>query len=55
VYDGEAQIAAHDGLDLSPAAWTMYRFNVPGRPEINWGVGISIGVRFNGQSDLTVS
>ena len=51
VYDGENKIASHDGLDLSPAAWTMNRFAVPGKPEIKWGVGISIGVRFNGTTD----
>ena len=51
IYDGETKIASHDGLDLSPSAWNMHRFAVPGKPDIKWGVGISIGVRFNGTTD----
>jgi len=51
VYDGEKKIASHDGLDLSPAEWSWPRFGVPGHPDILWGVGISIGVRFNGTTD----
>jgi len=51
VYDGEKKIASHDGLDLSPSDWNWPRFDVPGHPEILWGVGISIGVRFNGTTD----
>jgi hypothetical protein len=51
VFDGEKRIAAHDGLSLAPANWTMHRFGVPNRPEILWGVGVTLGVRFNGSTD----
>jgi hypothetical protein len=46
VYDGERKIAAHDGLMESPTEWQVMRFEVPGTPEIQWGVGISIAVQF---------
>lgn len=51
VYDGEKKIASHDGLNLSPSNWTMHRFDVPGHPEVLWGIGISIGVKFSGAND----
>jgi len=44
VYDGEGRIAEHNNLNLHPADWDVERFQVPGRPEIQWGVGISINV-----------
>jgi hypothetical protein len=46
IYDGESRIAAHDNLRVSPRAWSLQRFDVPNDPEIRWGLGISIGVRF---------
>ena len=48
IYDGENRIASHDGLRLSPRDWSFQRFDVPVHPEILWGLGISIGVRFEG-------
>lgn len=48
IYDGESRIAAHDNLRLSPRAWSLQPFDVPNDPEIRWGLGISIGVRFQG-------
>lgn len=51
VFDGENRIAAHDGLSLAPGNWEMYRFNVPGKPEIHWGIGISIGASFNSMDE----
>ena len=51
VYDGEAKIASHDGLDLSPTSFGLNRFDVPGHPEVKWGIGISVGVRFTGSTD----
>lgn len=51
VFDGENRIAAHDNLDLSPSAWTMLRFAVPNRPEVKWGIGVTLGVRFTGSTD----
>ena len=50
VYDGENRIAAHDGLDLSPSAFGFSRFDVPGKPDVLWGIGISVGVRFSGST-----
>ena len=46
VYDGERRIARHDNLHLAPGKWHTERFDVPGDPEIRWGLGISIGVGF---------
>jgi hypothetical protein len=51
IYDGESKIAAHDGLNLYPSAFGLNRFNVPGKPDIRWGVGISVGVSFTGTTD----
>lgn len=51
VFDGESRIANHDGLDHSPASFQMLRFAVPGRPEVRWGIGVTLGVRFTGTSD----
>ncbi len=48
IYDGDRRIAAQDNLRLSPRSWTSQRFDVPNDPEIQWGLGISIGVRFQG-------
>lgn len=49
VYDGENRIATHDGLALNPNDWAFERFDVPGNPEVYWGLGISIGVSFPGR------
>ena len=51
VYDGENKIANHNNLNRSPSDWDMQRFDVPGHPDVKWGIGISIGVRFNGNTD----
>ncbi|HEV2708149.1 MAG TPA: DUF6623 family protein [Pyrinomonadaceae bacterium] len=48
IYDGEVKIASHDGLALAPTSWGTPRFDVPGHPEIKWGLGISIGVTIGG-------
>lgn len=45
VYDGEARIAAHDGVNLSGNHF-FERFGVAHSPPVLWGLGISIGVRF---------
>ena len=50
VYDGERPIARHDGLNLAPRQWHTEQFDVPGNPEIRWGLGISIGVGFGVES-----
>ncbi|MCL4296359.1 MAG: tyrosinase family protein [Anaerolineae bacterium] len=46
IYDGESRLTGYDNLRLSPRNWTSQRFDVPNDPEIRWGLGISIGVRF---------
>lgn len=46
VYDGEKRIAMYENLHLNPNNWEWPRFDVPGHPEILWGVGISIQVGF---------
>ncbi|WP_147367958.1 DUF6623 family protein [Fibrisoma montanum] len=51
VFDGERRIAAHDGLNLAPSPWGMHRFAVPGRPEVLWGLGVTLGVSFTGTTE----
>jgi hypothetical protein len=56
IYDGERRIAAHDGLSVQPSSWSAERYSVPGSPEVQWGLGISVGVRFpaaGGQLDFS--
>jgi len=43
VYDGENLIAVHDKVNLSKDH-LFERFMIPDRPEVLWGIGISIGV-----------
>jgi hypothetical protein len=45
VYDGEKLIAAHNNINLSKEN-LFTRLVVPDRPEVLWGLGISIGVGF---------
>lgn len=51
VFDGERRIAAHDSLSLSHSGFGFDRFDVPGKPDVLWGLGITIGVRFDGTTD----
>ena len=51
VFDGENRVAAHDGLNHSPTSWQMLRFAVPNRPEVRWGIGVTLGVRFTGTTE----
>ena len=46
VYDGESRIAEHMDLDLR-GDHLDHRFDVPGNPEINKGINITLGVRFD--------
>ena len=46
VYDGESRIAAHMNLDLRGDHLDV-RFDVPGNPEINRGINVTLGVRFD--------
>jgi peptidoglycan hydrolase-like protein with peptidoglycan-binding domain len=45
IYDGEVRVAAHDGVNIS-GSQPFARFGVAHGPEVLWGVGISIGVRY---------
>jgi hypothetical protein len=45
VYDGEFRIAQHDDINLSGENLSL-RLVVPDRPEMLWGLGISLGVGF---------
>jgi len=45
VYDGEVLIAVHNDVNLSGENGFV-RLLVPDRPEVLWGIGISIGVGF---------
>jgi hypothetical protein len=47
VYDGETKIAQHNNINFQGDRM-FERFDVPGHPAVNWGLGISIGVGFGG-------
>ncbi len=49
VYDGERQIATHTGLGLQ-GDHLEARFEVPGNPEVNQGINITVGVLFSPQA-----
>ncbi|MBY0519834.1 MAG: hypothetical protein K2P79_05340 [Sphingomonas sp.] len=51
VFDGENRVFAADNLDLSPNALGFQRFTLPNKPEVFWGVGVTVGVRFTGATD----
>lgn len=45
-YDGERKIASHDDLSQQSADWSFSRYGIPNTPEVRWGIGISINIRF---------
>jgi hypothetical protein len=51
VYDGEARVATHDGLNQAPSNFGIERYNIPAKPDVLWGIGISVGVKFAGTTD----
>lgn len=51
IYDGERNLLRSDGLSLSDRGFTARRFNIPGKPSVLWGIGLSIGVSFTGTTD----
>ena len=51
IFDGNNRIMRHDGLSLSSSSWSFRRFNMPGKPDIRWGVGITVGVKFSGSTE----
>jgi hypothetical protein len=55
VYDGENRIGVWDGLDLTSTPSNTWDWTIPGEPEIFWGMGISLAIRFeNSGSSLGV-
>lgn len=53
IYDGENRIATHDNLNLTPQGnFAFLRFDVPMHPKLQWGLGISIGVKFGDSANL---
>lgn len=46
VYDGETKIADYSGLNKQPAEWVTETHDVASDPQVSWGLGISVGVRF---------
>ena len=46
VYDGPTRIAMNDNLNLS-GDHGFEPFYVPGRPQVNWGIGVSVLVQFS--------
>jgi hypothetical protein len=53
VFDGDTRIAAYDGLSLAPSDFGFHRFDIPGRPDVLFGYGVTIGVRFDGADDAS--
>ena len=53
VFDGENRVFAADNLNLSPTAAGMHvqRWVLPNKPDVFWGVGVTVGVRFGGATD----
>ena len=49
VYDGEKRIAEHMDLELREDHLDA-RFEIPGSPEVNQGINITVGVAFDGQA-----
>ena len=49
VYDGEERIAEHMNLNLEGDRLGS-RFDVPGSPEVNQGINITVGVQFSGDA-----
>jgi hypothetical protein len=46
VYDGELKIASFDGLQGASQNWSISRTEIPNKPYVEWGIGISILVQF---------
>jgi hypothetical protein len=45
IYDGDVGVVEHNGVNLTGQNW-FYRFEIPTRPEMWQGIGVSIGVAF---------
>lgn len=48
VYDGERCVARHDGLLGASLDWRVKHFSVRGRPFLQYGVGVSVKLVFEG-------
>ncbi len=49
IFDGDTVISSHKNLNLAGNIGPK-RFMIEKRPEVKWGIGISIGVRFGSSS-----
>lgn len=49
IYDGYSRIAAHNDVNLTGDNW-FAKYGVAHKPYVYWGLGISIGVEFQGGS-----
>jgi hypothetical protein len=49
IYDGYSRIASHNDINLTGNQW-FAKFGVAHKPRVYWGLGISIGVRFESGS-----
>ena len=45
VFDGSTRVVRHDGVQLT-GEQNDVRLTVPGQPEVQWGVGVTLGVTF---------
>ncbi len=46
VYDGDEKIASAEHLSVNSSDWHVERVEIPERPHLRWGVGISVLVGF---------
>ena len=46
IWDGERLLARHDDLHLGPTELETSRFDFQNDPEVQWGIGISVGLAF---------
>lgn len=46
IFDGEEKIASHNDLHDVAADWSFLRYEIVGSPDIRWGIGLSIKIRF---------
>ena len=51
VFDGENRIFARDGMLFAPPNFGLERFSLGNKPEVSWGIGVTVGVRFKGTND----
>jgi hypothetical protein len=55
VYDGERKIAGRDNLNLGPTQWHTEMLDIPGQPDVLWGIGISVYVAYPGALEFSAA